>query len=153
MAIAHLKKLTLKQIFMFDLAILFIDKYFLWLATAIGAYKLLHIIFYKGLQPRYILNYYFVVFSGVALDGTKSSNQRQRFRLIHNILTLLFYFFLASWVIIHSILNGSLYWVGRFWLPNAFSWAQQFVFFWDKFPHMQHLSKWEPLSIIVKAAK
>ncbi len=94
---------------MFDLAILFIDKYFLWLATAIGAYKLLHIIFYKGLQPRYILNYYFVVFSGVALDGTKSSNQRQRFRLIHNILTLLFYFFLASWVIIHSILNGSLY--------------------------------------------
>ena len=29
---------------MFDLVILFIDKYFLWLAIAIGTYKLLHII-------------------------------------------------------------------------------------------------------------
>ena len=56
---------------MFDLVILFIDKYFLWLAIAIGTCKLLHIIFYKGLQPRYILIYYFVLFSGVALDGKK----------------------------------------------------------------------------------
>ena len=94
---------------MFDLFILFIDKYFLWLATALGIYKLLHIIFYKGIQPRYIINYYFVVFSGAALDGASIKNQRQRFRLIHNMLTLLFYFFLATWVIIHSILYGSLF--------------------------------------------
>ena len=94
---------------MFDLFILFMNKYFVWLATALGIYKLLHIIFYKGIQPRYIINYYFVVFSGAALDGANSKNQRQRFRLIHNMLTLLFYFFLVSWVIIHSILSGSLF--------------------------------------------
>lgn len=93
---------------MFDLAILFIDKYFLLLAVAIGAYKLLHIVFYKGLQPRYIINYYFVVFSGIDFGGISAKNQRQRFRQIHNMLTIGFYFFLASWLVIHIILKGSL---------------------------------------------
>ncbi len=94
---------------MFDQAILFIDKYFIWLAIATGSLKLLHLIIYKGMQPRYILNHYFVVFSGIDFADSSAKNQRQRFRQIHNMLTLAFYFFLASWLVIHIILIGSLH--------------------------------------------
>lgn len=93
---------------MFDQVILFVDRYFIWFALAVGIYKLLHIVFYKGIQPRYILNYYFIVFSGFDFAGPFSKNQRQRFRQIHNMLTVAFYGFLASWLIIHIILKGSL---------------------------------------------
>ena len=88
---------------MFDQFILFVDRYFLWLAIAIGIYKIFHIVFYKGLQPRYILNFYFTIFSGVGVSGVK--NERQRFRQLHNLLTIAFYFFIVSWLIVHAILN------------------------------------------------
>lgn len=93
---------------MFDQVILFVDRFFIWLALAIGIYKVLHIVFYKGLHPRYILNNYFIVFSEFDFAGSFSKNQRQRFRQIHNMLTIAFYCFLASWLIIHIILKGSL---------------------------------------------
>ncbi|MCY7421014.1 MAG: hypothetical protein LH478_04645 [Chitinophagaceae bacterium] len=91
---------------MFDQVILFVDRYFIWLALAIGIYKVLHIVFYKGLQPRYILNFYFIIFSGVSASGSK--NQRQQFRQLHNLLTIAFYFCLVSWAIVHAILNQNL---------------------------------------------
>ncbi len=90
---------------MFDQAIIFIDKYFIWYAIVLACLKLLHIIIYKGLHLRYIVTHYFIVFSGFDFEGSTSKKQRHRFRQIHNMLTVSFYFFLTFWLIIHVILK------------------------------------------------
>ena len=93
---------------MFDQVILSIDHYFVWLSFLISVCKVAHIIVYKGVHPRYIFNTYFIIFSGVELSGSKNYNQRLRFRQIHNLLTIAFYAFLLTWLIIHFTLRGGI---------------------------------------------
>ena len=93
---------------MFDQVILFIDNYFIWIALAIAAYKILHIVLYKGLHPKYILSTYFVIFSGVHITAVKDYSQRTRFRKVHNILTIAFYVFFSLWLIVRITIGGAL---------------------------------------------
>ncbi len=92
---------------MFDQIILFIDQYALWVAFAIGLIKLFHILLYKGLQPRYIIQTYFTIFSGVNVSDSKNYHQKFRFRQIHNVLTVAFYSFFAIWLIVHLTIEVS----------------------------------------------
>ncbi len=93
---------------MIDQVILFIDGYFKWIALALAVYKIIHIVLYKGLQPKYIINTYFVIFSGVEISGVRNYNQRTRFRQIHNIITIAFYAVLVFWLIVHITIRGGL---------------------------------------------
>ncbi len=89
---------------MFDSVILLIDKYAIWLAILIAAYKILHIILYKGLQPGYIINNYFIIYDDVEIIDSKSFAQRRRYRKVHNTLTISFYAIFLIWLIVHLIL-------------------------------------------------
>jgi hypothetical protein len=90
---------------MFDTLILLTDKYAIWLVLLIALCKILHIVIYKGVKISYIFNTFFILFSGVDLTGSKNYPQRYRFRSIHNVLTILFYALLLTWLIIHIVLK------------------------------------------------
>ena len=90
---------------MFDNVILMIDRYAIWVVFGLAVIKLFHIIFYKGLQPGYIVSTFFTLYSGIHLGDMKNYPQRYRFRQVHNLLTVCFYALLVIWAIVHIILK------------------------------------------------
>jgi hypothetical protein len=60
------------------------------------------IILYKGLDIGYLFENFLVVYSD---QGLEPNPRRKRFRLIHNIITIIFYFVLIVWVSIMGVVK------------------------------------------------
>jgi hypothetical protein len=74
--------------------------YYFFIGLAIV--KVILIILYKGLDIGYLFENFLVIYSD---SGIEPSLRRQRFRRIHNIFTVAFYFVLIIWLSIMGVVK------------------------------------------------
>jgi hypothetical protein len=85
-----------------DAFIDFIYRNGIYLVVFLAAVKAIIIFIYRGLDIAYLFENFLVVYSS---PGIEPNLKRKKFRTIHNILTVVFYFALILWVAITGVVK------------------------------------------------
>lgn len=85
-----------------DEVIYFVSENGLYLLLAIALVKIVVIMLYKGLDVGYVLENFLIIYTS---SGIEYNPARHRFRLVHNILTIIFYFVVLAWLTIGAVLS------------------------------------------------
>ena len=74
----------------------------IYLIAVLAVIKIIIIILYKGFDIAYIIENFLLVYNDHGIGATP---QRVRFRRIHNIVTIVFYFVLLAWLSVLAVVK------------------------------------------------
>jgi hypothetical protein len=85
-----------------DESIYFFYAYGYYFFIALAIVKVILIILYKGLDIGYLFENFLVIYSDY---GIEPNERRKRFRNVHNVITVAFYFVVIIWLSIIGVVK------------------------------------------------